>query len=164
MNDFWRRHFYDAPLEFVSYARSKRYSAKAFARLIRGMGSQPDIGITPEPASVTLDSLDAFRAAGDRLCAAWPSVREEVLEKLQDPGLNKVQYGNIPLLAAEMDRWMRLRVFPLPERLLKFSSEKIKKFTKKKCEPPVHPFLIFAGKQSIGRKNWRNRWRPALSF
>ncbi len=139
--DFWRSRFYGAPIELVGYSLRKGISPKTLAALVRGKGAQPDLRIAPEPHPSGLDSLEAFRTAADALRAAWPSMRAEVLEKLQDPALNKLQYGNRSSIAAEMDRWVRHPVLPLPDKILKLSSGQIKKHTKKKYDSPVHPFF-----------------------
>ena len=70
--DFWRLHFYNAPFEFVSHARSQLKGPQSFLELIRGLALQPDLRIVPEPGSAVLESLQAFRDAFAKLRQAWP--------------------------------------------------------------------------------------------
>ncbi len=37
-HDFWRRHFYNAPVEFVSYALSKKYRARLISWIFSKRG------------------------------------------------------------------------------------------------------------------------------
>ena len=140
VHDFWRTQFYDAPVEFVDFARSRGYSPSYFAGLLR-KHAQTDIKIIPDAEPAGLGALENFRKNAEMLSAAWPSMRNEVAEKLQDPSLDKRQYKNPDVLISEMDRWLRRRDFPLPGHLLKFSTEKIRKHTRKNGTTPVHEFF-----------------------
>ncbi len=140
VHDFWRTHFYEAPIEFVGFARDRKYSPSYFAGLLR-KGTQADIKIIPDAEPVGLGALENFRKNAEMLSAAWPLMRNEVAEKLRDPALDKRQYKSPDMLVAEMERWLRRRDFPLPDHLLKFSSEKIRKHTKKSGTTPIHEFF-----------------------
>lgn len=87
VRDFWRRHFYDAPLEFVGYAQSKKVSPKNFLELLRKGTAHLDSQIIPKIESAKLNSLEAFRQDVERLKKEWQKAREEVLEKISDPAL-----------------------------------------------------------------------------
>jgi len=86
-SDFWRRHFYPAPPELVSYAQKKKYSPGYFLDLLRRKTPCQDLKIIPETGPAKLNSLKTFRQEFARLKQSWPGMRQEVLEKLGDPAL-----------------------------------------------------------------------------
>ena len=143
VQDFWRRHFYDAPPELVRHAEGKGngFSPKSLATLIRGRGTRSDIRIEPLAPPVALDSLDACRRAVAAVAERWPAVRDEVAILLEHPGLNKNTYRNPLRLIEEMDRWTRRRFVPFPEALDKFRASRLAKDWKKGCEPMAHAFF-----------------------
>jgi exodeoxyribonuclease V beta subunit len=142
VQDFWRRHFYEAPSEFVSYALSKSYKPQLFLNLTRGRLSDPDMRIIPEALPVSLDSLESFRKARDRVRSAWWSVRDDILIKLNDPGLNRNQYRNPEFLAATMDGYVDSKAsLPLFKGFDKFTSSRLTAGTNRGNTTPGHPFF-----------------------
>jgi len=60
VQDFWRRHFYEAPVEFVSYALRKKYSPSYFLKLLKKGISHPDLKIIPETKPVSAVNAEPF--------------------------------------------------------------------------------------------------------
>jgi len=158
VDDFWRKTFYQAPLEFVSFATQKVKGPEYFYRLLDSVKT-PAVKIVPDSGEPALDALQPFRASLRTLKKAWPASRETVIEALKDPGLNAVMYGNLKsaanhpamtprdlktlALAESMDHLADPQSigFPLFENFEKFSAAKLSKATKKKHTPPEHDFF-----------------------
>lgn len=142
--DFWRRYFYEAPQEFVSYALKKHFRPQFFLALTKGKLSNPEIKITPEASPVSFDTLPAFRQARERVLKAWRSVQEEVLALLKNPDLNKSKYKNPEILTAAMDCYADLEAsFPLFKGFDKFTSSGLKGGTNKGKSTPEHLFFDY---------------------
>ena len=142
VRDFWRKHFYDAPHELVSYALKNNVKLQFFLALTKVMFSNPDMRIIPVASPVSLDALPAFRRARERVLTAWKSAREEVLSLLKNPGLNKTKYKNPDILAARMDSYADSdETFPLFAGFEKFTASGLKAGTNKGKSTPEHPFF-----------------------
>ena len=70
-------------------------------------------------------------------------MRDEVVEKLKDPGLNKKYYADPLLIVGAMDAWTsrEAAVFPISKEVRKFSAKALERFTKKNHQTPLHPFF-----------------------
>ncbi len=142
IRDFWRRHFYQAPPEFAAYALGQGWSPESCLKLAGQRAWNPDTRMVPDAGPVELASLPAFREALRRLKEAWPGAREEVLEKLNDPALNKARYKNAALLVAAMDAYAAgASSLPLFEGFGKFTTEELRKATNKNRSTPRHRFF-----------------------
>jgi len=142
VRDFWRKHFYEAPREFVSYALKNNVKPQFFLALTKGMLSNPDMRVIPAASPVSLDALPAFRRARERVLSAWGRAREDVLALLKNPGLNKAKYKNPDILAARMDGYAASEeTFPLFEGFEKFTSSGLKAGTNKGKSTPAHLFF-----------------------
>jgi exodeoxyribonuclease V beta subunit len=141
VQDFWRRHFYNAPFEFVSYAQSQGYGPDFFLALLRKR--VPDLKIIPEVKPTNLSSLKTFSQEFVKLKGTWPKVREQVLAKLSDPGLNKVTYKNPVAMAENMDEYLAAErpAFPLFKGFEKFTPAGLESGTKKNQVTPKHPYF-----------------------
>jgi len=158
VDDFWRRSFYHAPPELISYALNKNCGPDYFLRLLTGL-STPDVKIVPVLAEPTLQMLPIFRTALETLKHAWPTSRQAVIQALADPGLKANIYGStkdapkhpgrsqrdlrISLLVEAMDNLADpMSVgFPLFKNFERFTAAKIVKSTKKNVAPPTHDFF-----------------------
>ncbi len=141
VQDFWRKHFYDAPREFVSYALKNNIKPQFFLALTKGKFSNPDMRIIPPASSVCLDALPSFRRAHERVLSAWKSSREDILVLLKNPGLSKTKYKNPNILAAAMDGYADSEAsLPLFKGFDKFTSSGLKAGTNKGKSTPEHPF------------------------
>jgi exodeoxyribonuclease V beta subunit len=139
--DFWRRHFYEAPLELVGYAMSQKFSPEYFLKLLGNRLAHLDLKIVPESRPVNLTSLKSFSQALEILKKIWPKVREDVLGKLSDPGLK--YYSNPRKFIEDMDRYCAANstALPLFEKFPKFTSSNLQAQTRKNCPTPEHPFF-----------------------
>lgn len=156
--DFWRRHFYDAPQEFISYFTEKIKSPAYFRKLLNKTGAA-EFKIIPQIKKPLLKTLSAFRKTYQRLKDQWPTVRTAVSEALHDPALSGTYYGSlkpaekkpaatkrdmkISAMTAAMDRYAAgtgagLSLFKNFEN---FTARKIQKATRKKESPPSHEFF-----------------------
>jgi exodeoxyribonuclease V beta subunit len=153
VQDFWRKYFYDAPQEFVSYAMKNHFKPQFFLALTKGRLTNPEIKITPQASPVSLDALPAFRQARDAVRAAWRSAREDVLALLKNPGLNKSKYKNPEVLAAAMDGYTDSEAsLPLFKEFYKFTSYGLKAGTNKGKSPPEHPFFDYCEKLMVSAR------------
>ena len=140
VRDFWRRYFYNAPLEFVAYAQSKSVSPKYFLNLLGKGTAHLDSQIVPEIKSAKLNSQEAFRRASEKVKSEWPKAKEEVLEIFSGPALK--YYTNPQKYIEAMDGYMANGAgFPLFKDFEKFTPTKLAASTKKNCVTPKHPFF-----------------------
>jgi exodeoxyribonuclease V beta subunit len=143
VQDFWRRHFYRAPVEFVSYALSKKFRPAYFLDLLQKGTSHLDLKISPKTKSVGTLELEPFYRAFEKIKRAWPLMRAEVKDKLSDPALFS-EYGNTLFKYLEMmDDYTDglVSTFPLPEHFEKFTTASLGKKTRKGKNTPNHPFF-----------------------
>ncbi|MEJ2729548.1 MAG: exodeoxyribonuclease V subunit beta [Deltaproteobacteria bacterium] len=156
--DFWRRHFYDAPQEFISYFANKIKDPAYFRKLLNKSGAT-EFKIIPQVEKPSLKSLFAFRNAYQRLKKHWPAARDAVIEALHDPALSGTYYGSLKPAANDpamtkrdlkilsmteaMDKYTAANSsgFPLFENFDNFTTQKLKKATRKKESPPSHDFF-----------------------
>ena len=143
VSDFWRRHFYEAPPEFVSYAQYKKFSPQYFLSLLGNRTTQPDLKIVPDCEAAELKSLKPFRQAFERMKKNWLKARPQVQEKLDDPGLNQGQYKNHSRFMDGMGSYLgnEWGTLPLFEDFLKFTPCALEGGTQKGFATPDHPFF-----------------------
>ncbi|MBW1796879.1 MAG: exodeoxyribonuclease V subunit beta [Deltaproteobacteria bacterium] len=147
VDDFWRRHFYQASPLFVNYALHKKFSPNGLLSLLRGRLARPYLKIIPQvEIPDTSEREKEFRAFFDDVCNAWKSARANVENMLAtDEGLSRVKYGKakVPLWIEAMDRYLASWVNNpvLFNGFGKFTSGELKVSVKKSCIPPAHPFF-----------------------
>ncbi len=143
VRDFWRRHFYNAPVEFVGYALSKNFGPGYFLELIQKGMSHLDLKIIPEVKAAKEIDTKPFYHAYNKLKIAWPASREKVQEKLGDPALYADYAKGLREYMGIMDSYTAgaLSPFPLPKKFEKFTTAELVKKTKKGNNPPQHPFF-----------------------
>jgi exodeoxyribonuclease V beta subunit len=156
-DDFWRRHVYKEPPEFVQYLLRKARGPEYFSRLLMAR-KFPDIQVVPALKACKLDALADYRKFRQEIRLAWPNAREAVKACLGDQGLNSQSYGNQKKITpsglngreakiASLFEQMQLLLnpnglgFPLFKDFEKFTSSYIAAKTKKKHLPPNHPFF-----------------------
>ena len=141
--DFWRRHFYTAPVELVSYARSKKFGPDFFMDLINKGRTHLDVAIIPEVLRATEIDVEPFRRVYEKLQAAWRSGREEVEAQLKHPGLYADYTKHLPSYMEMMDAYVdgALPPIPLPDKFGKFTVAELEKKTKRGNTPPRHPIF-----------------------
>jgi exodeoxyribonuclease V beta subunit len=156
--DFWRNHFYDAPLEFISYFTEKIKGPVYFRKLLNKTGAT-EIKIIPQIEKPLLKTLSAFRKAYQRLKDRWPTARSAVMEALRDPALSGTQYGSLKpaekdlattkrdvkilSMTEAMEKYAAANStgFPLFKNFENFTVQKLKKAARKNESPPSHDFF-----------------------
>jgi exodeoxyribonuclease V beta subunit len=158
VDDFWRKYFYNLPIEFISYLLKKVSGPEYFVRLLKHSRTT-DIKIVPELEKPDLDSLQDFRKMFNRLRTVWPKSRSQVTKLLKDQSLSGSVYGSLKTpttqigkskrdliiisLIALMDRFVDEKSvgFPLFKGFEKFTSTKIENSTLKNYRPISHEYF-----------------------
>ncbi len=147
-DDFWRKHFYTKPEEFLSIALKKISGPEYYAVLLNKL-KNPGIRIVPEIGQPAPVNTIPFREKFKKLKELWPSARARVIGLLHDSALYANVYGNlkpcssvpgltnrevkIAELAGAMDHYTSKHSIGLPlfKGFEKFTATKIQKATKK---------------------------------
>jgi exodeoxyribonuclease V beta subunit len=158
VDDFWRKHFYSLPMEFISYLLQKISGPEYFIKLLT-YNRTADIKIVPEFEKPDLTILDDFRAMFRRLQVIWPKSRNQVTQLLKDSSLSGSVYGSLKTTTMQtgvskrdlmvvsmitlMDRFVdeKSTGFPLVKGFEKFTSTKIEHSTRKNCMPLSHEYF-----------------------
>ena len=156
--DFWRNHFYHAPLEFISYFTRKIKGPQYFWNLLKKAGAT-ESKIIPSVEKPQLKTLPAFRKAYQQLKNQWPAARHAVMEALSDPALSGTAYGSLTpaengtamtkrdlkvlSLSEAMDESVTASRagFPLFKNFENFTTQKLNKATRKNNVTPSHDFF-----------------------
>jgi exodeoxyribonuclease V beta subunit len=156
--DFWRKNFYDAPPELISFYTRKIKGPGYLWQLLNKMRA-PEIKIIPRINQPALKNVTAFRKAYRRLKDQWSQARDDVVQVLGDPALSAVHYGSLESAGSgagmtkrdikirsmidAMERYVAPKNagFPLFENFENFTDQKIKKAVKKNHLPPSHRFF-----------------------
>ena len=143
VRDFWRRHFYEAPPEFVLYARERFEGPASFLALLRAAPFRHDARILPEAPPAVLAGLGALREAFAGLRRSWPKSRAGVEKAFRDGALNKTKYGKPDRYLEAMDAFLARpwAALPLSEDLAKFYPDTLAAAVKKNCKAPTHRFF-----------------------
>jgi len=158
VDDFWRKTFYTAPPEWISFTLDRVKNPDYFVRLLDKIKT-PDVRIVPKSSEPALEALQPFRSALETLKKAWPASREAVIQAMMNPVLNANIYGRIKAganhpemsaralkvitLAEAMDHLAHPQStgFPLFDKFENFTAAKLTKATKKNSSPPGHDFF-----------------------
>ncbi|MBU4208073.1 MAG: exodeoxyribonuclease V subunit beta [Proteobacteria bacterium] len=158
-DDFWRKHFYDCPLEFIAYSIKKLSGPEYFLKLLERIKT-PGIKVAPDLQKPSLKSLDDYRACFKKLKDSWAVSQKDVELLLKDPSLKGNVYKTLTpdeqnpdytkrdLKIISMFRYMdRFTAhesigFPLFKEFIDFTATKIKNSVKKKHTPPDHKFFV----------------------
>jgi exodeoxyribonuclease V beta subunit len=143
VQDFWRCHFYNAPVEFVGYALSQKFWPAYFLDLLKKGTSPLDLKIIPETRSVGTLDVEPFHRVFEKIKKSWPEVRAEVEGKLSDPALHSEYGKKLSETMGMMDTCMKesVSVFPLPKEFERFTTPALEKKTRKGNSTPRHPFF-----------------------
>ncbi len=158
VEDFWRKNFYDAPLELIGFFTEKIKGPGYFQQLLSQMRAA-EIKIIPKVNQPPLKNVKAFRNVYQCLKDQWPQARKGVIEAFADPSLSAVQYGSLEPAENEtgvtkrdikiislidaMEKYAAPNSagFPLFDNFEKFTDQKIRKAVKKNRQPPSHDFF-----------------------
>ena len=158
VDDFWRKHFYVAPIELVNYAIPKLKGPHEFLRLFSSVKAST-VKVIPELAEPELKNLKPFQNAYQQLVRKWPGSRDTAIRALRTPALDGRQYGSmkpdpqlptmtkrdlkILMLVGSMDRYVKSMHsgFPLFKDFEKFTGSYLSEKTKKNQPVPQHEFF-----------------------
>ncbi|MBN1614078.1 MAG: exodeoxyribonuclease V subunit beta [Deltaproteobacteria bacterium] len=145
VQDFWRRHFYEAPPEFVGHALSKKVGPDRYLEWIGRPSSNPDLVVLPDARPPSEDEIEGaisdFRKVYGALRTAWPEGRGEVIEILKGPALKANVYGRrVDGLIDLLDDYLYDDTFPFPPPadIERFTAAVLEKATKKNAPTPRH--------------------------
>ncbi|MDY6989009.1 MAG: exodeoxyribonuclease V subunit beta [Thermodesulfobacteriota bacterium] len=147
VEDFWRRHFYQASPLFVHYAIYRKLSPDSLLLLLGNRIAQPYLRIIPElkpPESSSQE--EAFRGSFKKVCQAWQRCEAEVAKILRGhDGLNRNKYkkAHVALWLHKMDDYLASKGNDpvLFQGFEKFTSKEVQGAAKKNSAPPTHPFF-----------------------
>ncbi len=158
LQDFWRRHFYEAQPELAAYALNRGNDLDRYRDFLRSIANFPDIQIIPDlevPDRRQLDGeIERFRQAMNLVREGWETSRETIFPLLCNGALKATVYS-----AAKTDRYREeldaflesgSPWFPLPDVFENFTAGKLALSCKKGAIPPEHPFFA-ACQQAIER-------------
>ncbi len=162
-DDFWRIHFYSAPVELVSYGLKQLSGPDYFYRL-SAKAVRPNLLAFPQIKRPDMKSMDDYRRLFSEMATAWEAGAREILLLLKDPALNGKVYGStkpapeypdvskrdaaILSLGNSMDRLVADNSpgFPLFKKFELFTRTKLSDAGKKNQTPPHHPFFDLCDK------------------
>lgn len=157
-DDFWRKHYYKKPVEFLCLALKKISGPEYYAALFNKT-KNPEARIIPEILEPPLPDIVFFKKKFKLLKNSWLSARLRIIDLLKEQALNARIYGNMkpsPLafgitnreakvaeLAREMDKYTAENSIGIPvfKGFEKFTTSKIEKSTKKNLNPPTDDFF-----------------------
>jgi exodeoxyribonuclease V beta subunit len=157
--DFWRKHFYNAALEFISYFVQKINGPRYFWQFL-GKLRAAEMKIVPQIRKPRLKNISAFRTAFQRLKDQWPAARKTVTQALRDPALSGTRYGSLKSaenaadmtkrdikilsMVDDMDRYVAPNStgFPLFKNFEKFTTQQLNRSVRKNHHPPSHDFFF----------------------
>ena len=157
VDDFWRKHFYDAPMELVNYAVPLLKGPHEFARILSSVKSW-DAQVIPALSEPALSKLEAFQNAYRKLKRKWPDERETVIQALESPELDGRQYGTMKPHPSHPDMTKRdYKIQILVERMNHYLNSPGGGF------PLFHDFKYFTG-SFLAQKTRKNQTTPQHSF
>jgi len=149
--DFWRRHFYEAPAEFVAYSLERGLNPDYYLDILKQAYPNPTVIVIPESPRPDVSSLEAeisrFHNLRHQAQNLWEEEKDSLAACLRRPGLNGRVYGNkvdalLEIAAAFFES--RIMPFPLPHGFEKISAGKIRESVNKGYQAPAHPFFDLA--------------------
>jgi len=146
VEDFWRRHLYEASPIFVNYAMANHFSPDDLLKLLGHWVALPYLKVIPRVEDTdTLGVEQTYRKAFEEVSGMWPSAGEEVTELLfhhESLNRNKYKKSSIPVWAGLMDGWVGTGPTPVFFKgFEKFTAGELENSVKKNGVPPVHPFF-----------------------
>ena len=145
--DFWRQHFYQAPLLFIDYAASQGYKQPTQLLNLLGQGryiGQPFLKIVPQAECPDTQALEtAYQQAFNQTQHNWCTHHEQIKALLiANPALNGQKYNpkSLPQWIQTLDDFFEapLSSLQLPEKFLKFTQSELRQSVKKGYPPPEH--------------------------
>jgi len=149
VDDFWRKHLYNASPLFVNYALDNHFTPGAILSFMKRKMSQPFLRVIPEEAAPDTGPQEKkFREAFSRVRGNWPAVKDEVKHILTSfEGFHKSQYkpSKIELWVKEMEDLFTYgeNAPGLFSEFKRFARSEVqnKRNLKQGVAPPEHPFF-----------------------
>ena len=171
VEDFWRRHFYDALPELVEYAMNRDFNPRYFLKLLDNNAMNPDVIIVPEvdppETGAIAGALTVFEGEVSSLREMWKSSKGEIVAMLKSPGLKANIYGSrVPAMVEAMQGFLasdgqHLMLFRDFE---KFTQVKISASLKKGAEPTCHEFFALCQDAAVTARAVRDLMERHLLF
>jgi len=158
--DFWRKYFYDAPEELITFATHRGIKGPEYFYKLYNKKKCADLKIIPQTGPSEIgESILNFKAHLNHLRREWDESKETVLSILESAPLNGNKYGTHkpdkknPVLTGRevklirffsgMDHFLseRIPVFPVFEDFKYFTADVINESVLKKKTPPSHHFF-----------------------
>ncbi len=146
IDDFWRKHFYDAQPLFLQYALSTQQSRAAFMKLIKKQFATAVLTVVPQVEKPDIEAAHHdVLVHFNQLKEVWPMCRSAVEYILfHDCSLSRTAYRpqTVATMLVEMDNYLESEaVFPVFYGFDKFTSARIAQSLKKNGVPPYHEFF-----------------------
>jgi exodeoxyribonuclease V beta subunit len=143
--DFWATELYDKPEWLLQALRSRKVTLEHLAQLAN-VATMPGVEVIgPEPREIDDEAVREVLALHRQAGALWMEHRQEILALLQNEGLHASIYKEKKIREAwapELDALFgRATLEGLPDYFRWLCTANIEKKTKKKKEPPKHPFF-----------------------
>ncbi len=142
--DFWATRLYDQPEWLLRELRARKVNIAHLEKLAR-VATMPGVAelLGPEPTETDAAAIEELSTLHARAAELWFEHRDEILELLQRPELNKTSYQPKSVRgkwAAELDELFKgSRLGELPGFFEKICTGRFK--TKQRKEPPQHAFF-----------------------
>ena len=144
--DFYRLHFYDAPEEFLRYARKEKAGPGDFHKLLDTRERHGEMRVEGRSGRPEISALAPVRLLSAQVRQEWPNVRDDVEALFRDGRLNASSYTGkiVGKMLARMDDYAAsvTPAFPLFEDFERFTASKLAVSIKKAAEPFEHPFFL----------------------
>lgn len=163
VQDFWRRYFYEAPVEFAAYSLEQGLKPDYYLDILKRAYPNPAVTIIPEspqPDTAQLSAeINRFHNLRQQAQNLWEKEKDTIAERLRQPGLNGRVYGKkVDALLAIVAAFLESprRPFPLPAGFEKITAGKIRENINRGYHPPAHPFFDLAD-QLLAQANLLSR-------
>ena len=171
VEDFWRRHFYDALPAFVEYAMNRDFNPGYFLKLLDNNAMNPDVIIVPDvappEAGAIAEAVAIFEGEISRLREIWTDSRGDILELLKSTGLKANIYGSrVPAMVEAMQDFLasdRQHLMPFRD-FEKFTQAKISASLKKGAKPVSHEFFALCQEAAVTARAVRELMERQLLF
>jgi len=147
VRDFWRRTFYDAPLEAASWALKKDLTVETLEGILKGRLYDPALVVLPRtPAGDLAGPLEAFRRALRDVEDQWRRDGDGIRALLFSDSIARNRIRDPEALLTALEDYLAGPPLPVPGEVAKLSDEYLKTAVKKGRAPLAHPFFAACGR------------------
>jgi exodeoxyribonuclease V beta subunit len=147
VDDFWRKHFYNASHLFANYAIQNKFNPDSLLSLLANRIAQPYLKSIPqnEIQESTFEEIE-FQEYVSKVSKEWQKEKKEVVNiLLNDKALKRNKYRKVSILGwiQSMDDYMAWGDNNplLFKGFEKFTLSELKQAVKKNYDPPIHTFF-----------------------